>query len=339
MQIMRQVKGFHRYILFPLALLYWGIIFCRDFLYNLNFFITYKINSKVISVGNISLGGTGKTPAVIFLASLLTKLGKKVAILSRGYGRQTKGPLLVSKGDGLRCQWEDCGDEPYMMSEKLPSLPILVDENRYRGSLYLEKNFNPDVIILDDGFQHRSLHRDLDIVLIDGGDNLNEHRLLPYGVLREPWSNIKRASAVMVTKKKPSPLLNRRIEEISLPIIETRFSPVLRYSHKSAKVKGIRDKSAYLVSGLGNPKFFKKTVVHMGFKVCGITEFRDHYSYRQNDILRLQTLAKESGASIVLTTEKDWLKIKKLKPQIIFGIIDINMKIINEDLLVDLIDL
>ena len=333
---MIRVRELHSYILFPLALLYWGIVYWRDLFYNFNFFISHKVNSKVISVGNITLGGTGKTPAVIFLASLLTKIGKKVAILSRGYGRQTKGLLLVSRGDGLRCQWEDCGDEPYMMSEKLPNLPIVVDENRYRGSLYLESNFDLDIIILDDGFQHRSLHRDLDIVLIDGEDNLNDHKLLPYGILREPWNNIKRANAIVVTKKKPGPLLKRRIEEISLPVIETRFSPVLRYSDKNSKVKG---KSAYLVSGLGNPNFFKKTIEHLGFKIRGITEFRDHYNYRQDDILRLQTLAKESGASIMLTTEKDWLKIKKLKPQIIFGIVDIKMKVLDKDLLLNLIDL
>ena len=336
---MIRVKELYSYILFPLALLYWGIVYWRDLFYNFNFFISHKVNSKVISVGNITLGGTGKTPAVIFLASLLTKIGKKVAILSRGYGRETKGLLLVSRGDGLRCQWKDCGDEPYMMSEKLPNLPIVVDENRYRGSLYLENNFDLDIIILDDGFQHRSLHRDLDIVLIDGEDNLNDHKLLPYGILREPWNSIKRASAIMVTKKKPGPLLKRRIEEISLPSIETRFSPVLRYSDKNTEVKKVKDKCVYLVSGLGNPKFFKKTVEHMGFKICGTKEFRDHYNYKQDDILRLRTLARESGASIVLTTEKDWLKIKELRPQVLFGIIDIKMKVLDEDLLLDLIDL
>ena len=142
----------------------------------------------------------------------------------------------------------------------------------------------------------------------------------------------------MVTKKKPGPLLKRRIEEISLPSIETRFSPVLRYSDKNTKVKEVKDKYVYLVSGLGNPKFFRKTVEHMGYKICGITEFKDHYNYKEDDILRLQTLAKESGASSVLTTEKDWLKIKKLSPQVVFGIVDIKMKVMDEDLLLDLID-
>ena len=335
---MIKTKEFHKYLLFPLALLYWGIIFWRNLFYNFNFFITHKIKSKVISVGNISLGGTGKTPVVIFLALLLSKIGRKVAILSRGYGRATKGLFLVSKGDGLiLCSWEDCGDEPYMMAQKLPNLPILVDENRYRGSLYLEKNFNPDIIIMDDGFQHRALHRDLDIVLVNGGDNINNHRLLPYGILREPWDNIKRANAIMVTKKKPNPLLQRKIDETCLPIIRTRVNPVLRYSDNKPRLNEVRENSVFLVSGLGNPAFFKKTVEHLGFNICGIKNFQDHYNYKENDILQLETTTKQLGGSLILTTEKDWLKIKGLKPKMIFGIIDINMRIINEDILLNLI--
>ena len=338
-QRMIKTKESHRYLLFPLALLYWGIIFWRNLFYNFNFFITHKIKTKVISVGNISLGGTGKTPIVISLALLLTKIGKKVAILSRGYGRTTKGLLLVSKGDGLLCSWEDCGDEPYMMAQRLNDLPILVDENRHRGSLYLEKNFKPDIIIMDDGFQHRALHRDLDIVLVNGVDNIKNHRLLPYGILREPWNNIKRANVIMVTKKKPNPLLQRKIKEASLPIIHTSVNPVLRYSDIKPRMKANREKSVYLVSGLGNPTFFKKTVEHLGFNICGIKNFQDHYHYKENDIFQLETIAKQSGASLVLTTEKDWLKIKGLRPKMAFGIIDINMRVLNEDIILNLIDL
>ena len=161
---------------------------------------------------------------VIFLAALFKNLDKKVAILSRGYGRETKGMLLVSRGDGdVLCKWEECGDEPYMIANKLKEVPVLVDENRYRGGLYLTKNFNPDIIIMDDGFQHRALHRDLDIVLIDGGDSISEHRLLPYGKLREPWSNIIRANAIVITKKRPSALIRRKIEETLLPQLYTKF--------------------------------------------------------------------------------------------------------------------
>lgn len=335
---MVKTKEFYKCLLFPLALLYWGIIFWRNFFYNFNFFITHKIKSKVISVGNISLGGTGKTPVVIFLALLLTKAGRKVAVLSRGYGRATKGLFLVSKGDGLiLCSWEDCGDEPYMMAQKLPNLPILVDENRHRGSLYLEKNFNPDIIIMDDGFQHRALHRDLDIVLVNGGDKINNHRLLPYGILREPWNNIKRANAIMVTKKKPNPLLQRKIDETCLPIIHTRVNPVLRYSDKKPRLNAVKENRVFIVSGLGNPAFFKKTVEHLGFNICGMKSFQDHYNYKENDILQLETTTKQLGGSLILTTEKDWLKIKGHKPKMIFGIIDINMRVLNEDILLNLI--
>ena len=123
-----------KYLLFPLVLFYWCVVFCRNLFYTLNFFIVHKINCKVVSIGNLTLGGTGKTPTVIFLAALFKKLDKKVAILSRGYGRETKGMLLVTRGDGdILCTWKDCGDEPYMIAYKVKEVPVLVDYNRYRG--------------------------------------------------------------------------------------------------------------------------------------------------------------------------------------------------------------
>ena len=158
MQIKVKFKEYQRYLLSPLVLLYWGLVFWRNLFYELGFFIVQKVNCKVLSIGNLTLGGTGKTPMVVFFAIYLISLGKKVAILSRGYGRVTKGMVLVSKGDGnILCPWQDCGDEPYMIANKLKEVPVLVDENRYRGGLYLTENFNPDIIIMDDGFQHLSL--------------------------------------------------------------------------------------------------------------------------------------------------------------------------------------
>jgi tetraacyldisaccharide 4'-kinase len=338
MQIKVKFKEYQKYLLFPLALFYWGLVFLRNLFYKLNFFNVHKVDCKVLSIGNLTLGGTGKTPMVVFFAIYLNNLGKKVAILSRGYGRATKGMVLVSKGDGnILCRWQDCGDEPYMIANKLKEVPVLVDENRYRGGLYLTENFNPDIIIMDDGFQHRALHRDLDIVLIDGGDSISQHRLLPYGKLREPWSNIIRADAIIITKKRPSALIKRKIDETLLPQLYAKSIPTIRYpDNLSSKVKV--DENIFIISGLGNPKFFEKTVKHLGYKICGIKNFPDHYHYKIGDLDKIQLLMKESGASQILTTEKDWVKLKVFKTGITFGIIDIDVKIQDEEALKEIIE-
>ena len=141
-------------------------------------------------------------------AQYLQNKGKRVAVLSRGYGRSTKGTLLVSDGNGPKVAWKESGDEPFLISKKLNNVPVVVDEDRFRGAMFLVQQFNPDVILLDDGFQHRAIERDLDLVLVNSGDSVFDHKLIPYGILREPWLNIKRGSALILTKtnlKKPPP--------------------------------------------------------------------------------------------------------------------------------------
>ena len=337
MQIKVKFKEYQKYFLFPVALFYWGLVFWRNLFYKLNIFIVHKVDCKVLSIGNLTLGGTGKTPMVVFFAIYLNSLGKKVAILSRGYGRATKGMVLVSKGDGnILCPWQDCGDEPYMLANKLKEVPVLVDENRYRGGIYLTENFNPDIIIMDDGFQHRALHRDLDIVLIDGGDNISQHRLLPYGKLREPWSNIIRADAIIITKKKPSALIKRKIDETLLPQFYAKSIPTIRYPNSFSSRTDV-DQNVFIISGLGNPSFFEKTVERLGYEICGIKNFPDHYHYERRDLNKIQLLMKESGASQILTTEKDWVKLKVFKTGITFGIIDIDIEVQDEKTLKEII--
>ena len=162
---------------------------------------------------------------------MLKNCNYKTAILSRGYQRKTKGTLLVSSGDGPLYNWQEVGDEPFMIATKLKGVPIVVDEDRFRGGMFLIKEYNPDIIILDDGFQHRSLYRDLDIVLLNGSDNQSTHKLLPYGYLREPWNNIKRADAIFITKKHPQPFLKRKLLESKLPLFETKKPSINDHSN------------------------------------------------------------------------------------------------------------
>ena len=334
---MDSVVHFLKYILFPLKAFYWIFIHIRNFLYHYEFFSVRKINCKVVSVGNLTIGGTGKTPCVIYIALLLKTLGKRVAILSRGYGRKTSGLLLVSGGDGkVLCSWEDSGDEPYMMAKKLPDVPILVDENRYRGGVSLVNNFNPEVILLDDGFQHRSIYRDLDIVLVDGTIKYKEYQLLPYGTLREPWKSITRADTIMFTKGKPDSIIKQKVDETALPVLYTNFIPKARFVDNVSKEKG-KDKNVFIFSGVGNPEFFIKTVKNLGYNICGIKNFPDHYHYKERNLLDIERMAEICGASLIVTTEKDWIKVQDFKSNIPFGVIDIDLKIENTEIFKSLI--
>ena len=188
---------------------------------------------------------------------------------------------------------------------------------------------------MDDGFQHRALHRDLDIVLIDGGDSISEHRLLPYGKLREPWSNIIRADAIIITKKRPSALIKRKIDETLLPQLYTKFIPTIRYPNSFSSKTNV-DQNVFIISGLGNPSFFEKTVERLGYEICGIKNFPITIIIRK-DLDKIQLLMKESGASQILTTEKDWVKLKMFKSDIAFGVVDINIRIQDEEALKEII--
>ena len=190
---------------------------------------------------------------------------------------------------------------------------------------------------MDDGFQHRALHRDLDIVLVNGGDSILDHRLLPYGILREPWKNIIRADAVIITKEKPSHLIKRKIDKTSLLQLYARSIPTVRYPYSSSSKKRL-DKKVFIISGLGNPEFFEKTVEDLGYEICGFKNYPDHYHYKRSDLNKVELLAREYGASQILTTEKDWVKLKELKPDITFGIIDIDIRIQDEETLKKIIE-
>ena len=202
----KREKSYIKYLLFPLAIIYRLIVFWRNVLYNYNFFISRKLPAKIISVGNITTGGTGKTPAVIFLTKHFLQKQQKVAILSRGYGRKTAGTQEVTNGKAIHGDWLNFGDEPCLMAKKLPGVPIVVDENRYRGGLYITEKFRPDIIILDDAFQHRALERDVDIVLVNGQDQKSTHKMFPYGLLREPIKRkINQKKRLMMEKLKINP--------------------------------------------------------------------------------------------------------------------------------------
>lgn len=293
--------------------------------FELIYYIGYRIHRKTkkvfqkrlkgytISVGNLTLGGTGKTPMVIAIASEAIRRGFKTCILTRGYKGKANS-LIVSCGNGPETGWRDAGDEPYLMAKKLKNVWIVKDNNRYRGGLLAGQK---DLYILDDGFQHWSLYRNLDIVLIDGTNPFGNGKLLPFGPLREPLDALKRASMVVITKvHEPDPELEKRIREINstVEIFTATVEPIGLYDIKGQHypLDFLKDKNVFVFCGIGNPKPFIETLHRLSNKITGIKRFRDHHEYSYEELKSILKKAHKSGAEVLVTTEKDFLKLEGL---------------------------
>ncbi|SHK26685.1 tetraacyldisaccharide 4'-kinase [Thermocrinis minervae] len=265
----------------------------RNFLYDRSLLKKCHVPTFVISVGNLSVGGSGKTSLVRYLAKELSK-ELKVCILLRGYKRKTRGTLLVSHGDGPLCKsWQECGDEAFMLATILKGVSVVVDEDRCRGAKYAIDELKPQVIILDDGFQHRRIERDLDILLIKRSDL--KDRLLPFGRLREPLDSIRRASAIVLSYQDLYPLeLNTdkptfRMFRKDWKVLDARLEPVEDY----------RDLEFTAFCGLGDNSQFFETLDRLGIKVVERLSFPDHYDYSG---------FKKDPNKLYITTLKDFVK-------------------------------
>ena len=311
------------YLLYPVSILYRFIMLIRNFCYDKNLIKTNQLPCLVISIGNLTLGGTGKTPAVLYLCKVLQEnKNKDIAILSRGYKRSTSGTVLASNGNGPLKNWQAVGDEPFMMAQKTKNIPIVVDNNRYRGGMFLIENFNVKIIILDDGFQHRSTLRNLDILLINGSTYPSDYSFLTINPIRETWGSLNRADLIIFTKDKPKALLLKKIEEEKVLTVKSKLNSFISYP------KNFNQRSrAVLLSGIGDPKSFEKTAEKHGCKIVGIKTFKDHYLYTKKRLLKIVQFAKDLKAEYILTTEKDWVKISPLNPDFLFVVMVIELNL------------
>ncbi len=296
-------------ILAPLSLIYGAVMTLRNFLYDRGWLAVHTLPATVISIGNITVGGTGKTPLTVALADWFRAAGYSVAILSRGYGRKTSGTVIATE----KSSWDEIGDEPAMMRDILGDIPIVVDENRYRGGQALINQFHPDVILLDDAFQHRALHRDVDLLAISAGDRPSDHFLFPRGKLREPWRNSRRADAVLLTKTnwyEPSSELEARITALSVPVFRLQTQTVLQSPYGPIESC---DMPFILVCAIADPESFRRAAGDRHLGIAAEYIFSDHHHYVQKDITAIESDKKTGPVAGILTTEKDYVKLKQLK--------------------------
>lgn len=301
-----------------------------------------RLPFKVISIGNITVGGTGKTPAVISVAREALKRGFSPVILTRGYKGKAKGPCFVTRGEGPLLSVLDAGDEPLLMAEKLKGVTIVKGSDRHESGVFFLREYSSrglpkdqTLFILDDGFQHWKLFRDKDIVLIDMSRPFGNRRLLPLGTLREPLQSISRAD-IIVLKKSPTAAVSGHLplrDFLDNPDTETRSvintlrlhneeSPVFCAEHIPAFCelpKGVRQPVSWLSGkkifgfcAIGNPLSFKTTLESAGAELTGFKEYRDHYSYSNSDLRYISNKAIKTGAEWIVTTEKDIIKLRNL---------------------------
>lgn len=285
-----------------------------------------RLSCKVISVGNITLGGTGKTPLVEFIARYLKQQGHKVAILTRGYKRKAAEYLPASRqgeaDGGIRTtEYETMGDEPYMLSKNLGDIPVIVDANRARGAAQAIREYGADTVILDDGFQQWKIKKDLEIVAISAVNPFGSRNMLPRGILREPLSSLKRADCFVLTKTEfnPNPqALKDYLSSINpqAQIVESIHSPVgfypLDQPDRLLGTDALKGKTVTLTCGIADPDSFEAALKRLSINIGLSFRFPDHYPYQERDIEEISRKSQERKIEIVVTTEKDASRIPRL---------------------------
>ncbi len=321
-----------------LSVLYGFVIRIRLWFYTRGIFKQEKLQQRVVSIGNITLGGTGKTPAVIQIAGVLFKHRKHPVVISRGYGRRDESALVVvSDGKRVLVNAETGGDEPVLIGSKLTDVPVIADSNRYRAALYAREMFGSDIVILDDGFQHLRLWRDLDIVLIDAVEPFGSGKLFPAGILREPLSALKRADAILLTgtdRAKDLESLKRVIRQNTAAQIFTSFhvpSEIVNIMTEETKsLSSLEDVGVLAFSGIARPTSFASMLRSLGAVVKVELAYPDHYAYSKGDIADLLQRARNEKVNMIITTEKDAVRISDLKPNGIWAL-RIGLKIVEND--------
>lgn len=289
-------------------------------------------------MGNMTVGGTGKTPLVMWLAAQLHERGKRVAILSRGYGRQRAAVnRLLSDGRSLKSDWRSVGDEAMLMAQKCPWAIVAVGTNRYRLGQWVLEQVSCDCFLLDDGFQHLPLYRDLDLLIFDATDSEGLRGVVPAGRMREPLAAAKWATTIVFSRTEQNvsvewiqnqieQSVGRSIVPLRLEIVPGGFTHIP--TGQTRQADAFNKASGLLVSGIGNPASFRSTAVSCGLTVGDEVRYPDHFAYSEQDVEALRLKMRRAGLDLAITTEKDALKIQEyLKHDDPFWALDVQVRI------------
>jgi tetraacyldisaccharide 4'-kinase len=334
--ISKEVRGRRasllRALLRGLSCIFYLIVQTRLLLHKHGILRARTLGCQVISVGNVTVGGTGKTPIVETFARSLQEKGRKVAILSRGYkSRKTpfwekilkkkeRLPRVVSDGERLLLNSEMAGDEPFMLASNLRQVAVVVDKDRVKAGKYAIRKLGCDALVLDDGFQYLKLGNRLDIVLVDYTNPFGYGSVLPRGLLREPARNIKRAGFIFITKCPPegAPELKAKLREMnpSAEISECRHMPKYLqnvYTRDQFPLEALKGRRVSAVSGIAVPEGFENGLRKLGAEIVHNARYADHHRYTQQEIIETINQAGEAGAEMILTTEKDAVRFPRIE--------------------------
>ena len=308
-----------------------AVVGIRYALYRVGLLHRFPLGVQVISIGNVTAGGTGKTPVTEIFARTLAAEGRKVAILSRGYRRKeapwwqrmftqvVTPPLVVSDGRRVLLDAATGGDEPYMLASNLPGVAVVVDRNRVKAGRYAIKRLGCDTLILDDGFQYQKLKHSVEVVLVDSTNPFGNGNMLPRGILREPAGNLKRADIIFLTKCRGD--VSAVKEEVrkyntTAEIVECNHTPrVLKdvWSREEYPLEWLQGKTVCTLSGIASPKGFENSLRHLGAKVVWCERYADHHRYDASEILYALNRTADMGADALVTTEKDAVRFPRFE--------------------------
>jgi tetraacyldisaccharide 4'-kinase len=305
-----------------------------------------RLPAPVISVGNLAVGGTGKTPVVAYLARLLRDRGQRVAILSRGYGGLTHRATRLSDGERLYLKPPEVGEEPYWLARALPGVAVYTGACRFAAGMAAWDDLKPDIFLLDDGFQHFQLHRDLDLVLLDATSPFGNGYLLPRGPLREPRTVLNAAQMLILTRfdqrRHRGQIMALEKEFPEQTVLTATITPVKVTSYPGGHTEppeAMRHRALVGFAGLARPEFLTSTLQDLGADVKSFQTFPDHHAYSRQDLQRLAETARAAGAGALITTTKDWARLgEHWDAGVLLWVLDVEARLTEPEQLLEYLD-